>query len=128
MRYTKKIFNLFLVIVFSISSIACVTTHVVANDHSSNISNEACQEVSQWKYWWGLGGPDEIRVGEVNSDTKCPCRDYKLGAKDVKSAMASVEVKNSFGDALLSLITLGIVNHRTVKFKCAEIDEGEQNN
>ena len=96
---------------------SCITTHVISNQHSDNIDNEECQSVSHWKYWWGLGGPDEILVGPNSEDTVCPC---------TNKAMASVKVKSSFGDYLLTAITLGIVNHRTVSFECAEVDNGEQ--
>ncbi len=96
---------------------SCMTTHVISNQHSNNIDNEECQSVSHWKYWWGIGGSDEILVGPGSGDTVCPC---------ANESMASVKVKSSFGDFLLTAITLGIVNHRTVSYECAEVDEGEQ--
>ncbi|MEL6811363.1 MAG: hypothetical protein AAFP76_08525 [Bacteroidota bacterium] len=97
---------------------SCMSTKVIGSQHSENLDNEECQTVSQWKYWWGIGGSDEILVEPDSPDTVCPCIDGKL---------ASVEVNSSFGDFLLTLVTVGIVNHRTVHFECAEIDEGEQN-
>ncbi|MDC7994045.1 Bor/Iss family lipoprotein [Altibacter sp. HG106] len=96
---------------------ACMSTQVIANYHSDTLDNEACHELSHWKYWWGIGGSDEVLVGPNSPDTDCPC---------ANNAMASVEVKSSFGDFLLNFVTLGIVNHRTVSYKCAEVDEGEQ--
>ncbi len=111
----RKHYLLVLFVFMSFSS--CMSTKVVGNYHSDNIDNEECQTVSQWKYWWGLGGSDEILVQADSDDTKCPCPN---------NALASVEVNSSFGDFLLTLVTLGVVNHRTVSYECAEIDEGEQ--
>ena len=105
-----------LVLVLACAS-SCMTTHVISNQHSDNIDGEECQTVSHWKYWWGIGGSDEILTGPDSTDTQCGC--------DGK-AMASVKVKSSFGDFLLTAVTLGIVNHRTVSFECAEVDNGEQ--
>ena len=42
--------------------------------------------------------------------TVCPCHE---------KAMTWVETKTSLGDYVLSLVTLGIVNHRTVSYGCA---------
>ena len=94
-----------------------MSTKVIASQHSDNLDNEECQTISHWKYWWGIGGSDEILVEPGSDDTQCNCEN---------SALASVEVKSSFGDFLLTLLTAGSVNHRKITFECTEIDEGEQ--
>lgn len=94
-----------------------MTTKVIGSNHSDNLDNEECLSLSHWKYWWGIGGSDELVVQEGSQDTTCPC---------VTNGMASVEVKRSFGDFMLTLVTLGIVSHRTVNYECAETDDGEQ--
>jgi hypothetical protein len=109
-RYLLGIF-----VLVSISS--CMSTKVIGSHHSDDLDNEECQKISHWKYWWGIGGSDEILVQADSEDTECPC---------VSNAIASIEVKSSLGDFLLNLITIGIVNHRTVSYECAETDEGEQ--
>lgn len=96
---------------------SCMSTKVIASQHSDDLDHEECQTISHWKYWWGIGGSDEILVEPGSDDTKCNCEN---------SALASVEVKSSFGDFLLTLLTAGIVNHRKITFECAETDEGEQ--
>ena len=107
----------FLIVIFvAINFSSCMSTQVVANHHSDGLDNEECQTVAHWKYWWGIGGSDEILLQPGSPDTVCPCE---------SEAMASVVVKSSFGDFLLSFITLGIVNHRTISYQCAEVDEGE---
>ena len=116
---TKTIAQLFLVAVFAMASYSCMTTNVIANQQTSSLDHESCQELSHYKYWWGLGKSDEIIVGTVASETKCPC---------INNSLASVAVESNFGDFLLNFITLGIVNHRTVSYKCSEVDEGEQEN
>lgn len=94
-----------------------VSTKVVVSYHSNNLDNEQCLQVSHWKYWWGIGRPDEILVGPGSNDTACPC---------LNGSLASVEVSRSLGDFLLSLITLGIVIHRRIKYECTESSDGEQ--
>lgn len=113
LRPLLRISFILIVMVFASS---CITTEVIGSYHSDNLDGEECQQVSHWKYWWGIGGSDEIFVGPDSTDTVCPCEDGKL---------ASTEVKSSFGDFLLTFVTVGIVNHRTVSFECAESDDGE---
>ena len=116
---TKTIANLCIVAVFVMASNSCMTTNVIANQQTGSLDHENCQELSHWKYWWGLGKSDELIVGTVASETNCPC---------TTNSLASVAVESNFGDFLLNFITLGIVNHRTVTYKCTEVDEGEQEN
>ena len=95
---------------------SCVSTRVEASPHDANVSGLECHKKSSWSYWWGI---NEKRV-DVNPDTEgveCPCRG---------EAMAWVEVKTSTSDFLLSLITIGIVNHRTVVYGCAKPCDGVQ--
>lgn len=108
----------FVLLIFLMSvATSCMSTKVIANFHSADADNEQCQTIQHWKYWWGIGGSDEIVVEPGSDDTQCPCPN---------KAIASVEVHRSFGDFALTLLTLGIVNHVTVTYECAEVDNGEQ--
>ncbi|MDH7444692.1 Bor/Iss family lipoprotein [Aquimarina sp. 2201CG14-23] len=113
----RKLKQYMLVLFVLIGMSSCMSTKVIGSYHSNTLDNEECQTVSHWKYWWGIGGTDEILVQTESKDTECYCEN---------NALASVEVRSSFGDFLLTLVTLGMVNHRTIKYECAETDEGEQ--
>jgi len=113
----QRLLPIMLVFLVLHSTTSCMSTKVIASQHSDDLDSEECQTISHWKYWWGIGGSDEIIVQPGSEDTKCPCEN---------NALASVEVKSSLGDFLLNLLTLGIVNHREIKYECAETDEGEQ--
>ena len=113
----KKLKRFALIFLLSIGMTSCMSTKVIGDYHGDDLDNEECQTLSHWKYWWGIGGSDEILVGSDSKDTVCPCEDDSISA---------VEVKSSFWDFLLTVVTVGIVNHRTVSYKCTEVDEGEQ--
>lgn len=100
----------FLLIAFGASS--CVSTRIEALPYEDSAVNMECQKKSSWSYWWGTA-PGSTKVVSANPDiegTKCPCHE---------KAMHWTEVKTSFTDFLLSLVTLGIVNHRTAIYGCA---------
>lgn len=90
---------------------SCVTTRVEASPHDTNVANMTCHVQSQWSYLWGLGGKERVDVNPETEDKaiECPCRE---------KALAWAEVKTSFTDVLLSIVTIGIVNHRTVEYGC----------
>lgn len=113
----RRLLILIAVLFSVLTNSSCMSTEIIANNHSENLDNEPCQTLSHWKYLWGFVGSDELFVGPNSTDTECACPN---------EAMASVEVKQSFGDFVLSLITIGIVNHRKVIYKCTESDDGEQ--
>ena len=94
---------------------SCVTTRVEASPYQDSIENLECQTKSSWSYWWGL---QQKRV-DANPETEgviCPCRE---------GAFSWVVVKTSLGDALLSLVSIGIANHRTVSYGCSRPEQGE---
>jgi len=114
MKYLKPIFlTLFFAIMVSTSS--CVSTRIEASPYQDSVENLECRTKSSWSYLWGL---IQKRV-EANPETKgtvCPCGE---------GAMSWVVVKTSFGDFLLSLVTLGTVNHRTATYGCSRPQNGE---
>lgn len=97
----------FLSLIFVTTS--CVSTRIEANPYQDSAVNLECQRKSSWSYLWGLNQKMVSANPEIEN-TKCPCR---------AKAMSWVEVKTSFTDSLLSLVTLGIVNHRTAIYGCA---------
>lgn len=94
---------------------SCVSTRVEASPYQDTAVNIACQKESNWSYFWGL----KQKMVSANPDipeTECPC---------AEKAMSWVETKSSFGDFMLSLVTLGTVNHRTVTYGCARPQDGD---
>lgn len=110
-RYAHILVIIFL---FSITT-SCVSTRVEANPYQDSAVNIECQKKSSWSYFWGLK-QKRVNANPEVEDAVCPCRE---------KAMAWVETKSSFGDFLLSLVTLGTVNHRTVTYGCARPQGGE---
>ncbi|RMB57591.1 hypothetical protein EAX61_10760 [Dokdonia sinensis] len=94
---------------------SCVSTRVEANPYQDSAENIACQKESSWSYFWGLKQKMVSANPEI-PDTTCPC---------AEKAMSWVVTKSSFGDFMLSLVTLGTVNHRTVTYGCARPRDGD---
>ena len=90
-------------------STSCVSTRVEATPYPDSVVNLECQKHSSWSYYWGLK-QKRIDANPETAGVKCPCRE---------GALSSVVVKSSFTDFLLSAVTLGIVNHRTVTYECS---------
>lgn len=97
---------------------SCVSTRIEASPYQDTFENLECQRKSSWSYWWGIA-PGSIKVVSANPEiegTVCPCEE---------KAMSWTVVKTSFTDFALSLVTLGIVNHRTAIYGCARSQGGE---
>ncbi len=94
---------------------SCVTTRVEANPYQDSAVNIECQRQSSWSYFWGLK-QQRVNANPEVEGAVCPCRG---------KAMSWVVTKSSFGDFLLSLVTLGTVNHRTVSYGCAREQDGD---
>lgn len=98
-----------------LTSSSCVSTRVEASPYQDSVENLECHTESSWSYFWGL---KQKRI-DANPETEgavCPCRE---------GAMTWVVVKSSITDYLLSLVTLGIVNHRTASYGCARPKDGD---
>lgn len=102
-----------LMLSYMISS--CVSTRVEASPYQDTAENIECQTKSSWSYFWGLK-QKRIDANPEVAGTICPCADQ---------AMSWVETKTSLGDFLLSLVTIGTVNHRTVSYGCARPQNGD---
>ncbi|MBZ9728678.1 hypothetical protein LB467_03180 [Salegentibacter sp. JZCK2] len=112
---TVKIFLVAIALSFTTLSTSCVSTRVEASPYQDTFENLECQSQSSWSYWWGL---KQKRI-DVNPGTEgviCPC---------AESSLSWVGVKSSLTDLLLSLATVGIVNHRTVTYGCSRPSNGE---
>lgn len=96
-------------------SASCVTTRVESSPYQDSVENLECQIKSDWSYFWGLK-QKRVDANPETAGTVCPCRE---------GAMSWVVVKTSITDYLLSLVTLGIVNHRTASYGCARPHNGE---
>ncbi len=107
----RKKQTILLLVILMILVQSCVVTRVEASPHDANVVNLECHEKSDWSYWWGVGKAKRVDLHPDTEGVECPCR---------SEAIAWVEVKTSVGDFLLSLVTLGIVNHRKVKYGCAK--------
>ncbi|WP_299213950.1 hypothetical protein [uncultured Dokdonia sp.] len=94
---------------------SCVSTRVEANPYQDSAVNIECQKQNSWSYFWGLK-QKRVNANPEVEGAVCPCRE---------KAMSWVETKSSLGDFLLSLVTVGIVNHRTVTYGCARAQDGE---
>lgn len=95
---------------------ACVSTQVIANNHCDTFANNQHYQTPSWSYFWGLKKKD-VYVGPDCDNCKYGlCREGSLNG---------VEVKTTFGGALLSMVTLGIVNYREVKWCCARPADGD---
>ena len=115
----KSLFILFLYLLpLAFAASSCVSTRVEANPYQDSVENLECQKKSSWSYWWGVA-PGSTKMVSANPEiagTECPC---------TEKSMSWVVVKTSFTDVLLSMVTLGIVNHRTVSYGCARPQGGE---
>lgn len=89
---------------------SCTTVRVVANDHGGAPENSEPNQTDSWSYLWGLVQKQVDVKPDANNEDHDVCREGQL---------SWVETETTFGGALLSLITLGIVNHRKVKWSCA---------
>ena len=102
-------------ILFAIAAIfcygtSCTTVRVVANDHGSTPENSQPNQTANWSYLWGLVQKPVDLKPDASTEDHDICREGQL---------SWVETETTFGGALLSLVTLGIVNHRKVKWSCA---------
>ena len=112
MKPYKMVFRaLFLVMILAQN--ACVSTRVEASPYQDSVENLECRKESSWSYYWGLKQKRIDANPEVASN-ECPCRE---------GALSWVLVKTSFTDILLSYVTLGIANHRTVTYGCARAQQ-----
>ncbi|MGB7393094.1 MAG: hypothetical protein WA913_01745 [Pricia sp.] len=103
------------IFVILISTSSCVSTRVEASPYQDSVENLECRKESSWSYYWGLKQKRVDANPEV-AGNECPCRE---------GALSWVVVKTSFTDFLLSSVTLGIANHRTVTYGCARPQNGE---
>ncbi|MCM4151501.1 hypothetical protein DHD05_07865 [Arenibacter sp. N53] len=104
-----------LVLFLSITQSSCVSTRIEASPYQDSVENLECRKESSWSYYWGLK-QKRIDANPEVAGNACPCRE---------GALSWVVVNTSFTDFLLSLVTLGIVNHRTATYGCARPQNGE---
>lgn len=97
-------------------STSCVSTRVEASPYQDSVENLECRKSSSWSYYWGLKQKRVDANPEVEGNI-CPCRE---------GALSWVVVKSNFSDFLLSTVTLGIVNHRTVTYGCARPQQTDE--
>ena len=82
----------------------CAVNRVVSTPDCDTFSGNPTQDTIIYNYWWGFKQPKPI-------NPECET-----------GAMSQVEVKTTFGQAILSFITLGTVVPRKVKWCCMPID------
>ncbi|TMU57461.1 hypothetical protein [Flagellimonas algicola] len=118
MKLKKHITSCLVLVLANLLATSCVSTRIEASPYQDTVENLECQRKSSWSYWWGVA-PGSIKVVSANPEiegTVCPCEE---------NAMSWAVVKTSFTDFALSLVTLGIVNHRTAIYGCARPQGGE---
>ena len=108
MKFHKVTFGI-LFILLIIAQSGCVSTRVEASPYQDSPENLECHKKSSWSYFWGLM-QKRIDTNPEVAGNECPCRE---------GAMSWVVVKTAFTDILLTSVTLGIANHRTVTYGCA---------
>lgn len=106
----KRIFYLIALISLLSFSQACHTTRVVASPHGDAPDFSECHETTNWSYLWGLQFKEVDVQPDVLDPDYCVCTEGRL---------SWAESRTTFGGALLSLVTLGIVNYRKVRWACA---------
>lgn len=97
-------------------STSCTSTKVIASNYDDTFSGNEYYETDDWSYLWGMVRKD-VYVGKDGDDSK-------YGLCD-EGSLANVEVKTTFGGALLTIVTVGIVNHRKVKYGCSRPSNGD---
>ncbi|WGK64336.1 hypothetical protein [Croceiramulus getboli] len=110
-----RIVKLLALLLLYLSVTGCVSTRVEASPYQDTIENLECREVSSWSYFWGLN-QKRVDTSPDCPNCECPCRE---------GSMNWVVVKTSLTDHLLSVVTLGTVNHRTVLFGCTRPRDGD---
>lgn len=75
----------------------CMNMRVVAQYDSDN---PLPQEVTRWAWFWGLKQPNDVKT-----DASC-------------SSICIITVKNNFGYALISTLSLGIAVPMRVTYEC----------
>ncbi len=106
-------FSLFL-LTFLISS-SCTSTKVIASNYGDSHANNTYYQTSDWSYLWGMYRKDVYVAKDGDDSNYAIC---------TEGSLANVEVKTTFGGFLLSAITIGIVNHRKVKYECSRPANG----
>jgi hypothetical protein len=114
MKSVKTIL-LALALSISLTTVSCVSTRVEASPYQDSVENLECRTESSWSYFWGLK-QKRVDANPETEGTICPCRE---------GALSWVVVKSSLTDYLLSLVTVGIVNHRTASYGCARPKDGD---
>lgn len=88
--------NLYIIVLLLVCY-GCMTTRVVANyDRDNPVPNE----VTRWSWFWGLKQSNDIKTEEG-------C-----------NSICIVTVKNNFGYALITTLSLGIAAPVTVAYDC----------
>lgn len=82
---------------------SCTTTRIVTKYDSDTFANNPLNQKTTWSFAWGLVQPKDI-------NPKCDSRFNHLD---------QVTVKNNWGFALISVLSLGIVMPQRVEWSCA---------
>lgn len=103
---------LFVICVFSLLAHmgSCSTVRVVASPHGDAPDLSECHQTTSWSYFWGLKFKEVDVQPDVLDPEYCICDEGRL---------SWVQTKTTLGGAMLSLITIGIVNSRQVRWACA---------
>ncbi|MEO1029948.1 MAG: hypothetical protein AAFX55_01005 [Bacteroidota bacterium] len=99
-----------------ISVTNCTSTRVVASNYGDTFAGNESYETDSWSYLWGMVKKDVSVEPDADDSDHAICDEGSL---------ANVEVKTTFGGALLTIVTLGIVNHRKVSFACSRPSNGD---
>ena len=97
----NSIIIFFLIMGTSLNS--CTTTRIVTKYDSDTFANNPLNQKTTWSFAWGLVQPKDI-------NPKCDSRFNHLD---------QVTVKNNWGFALISVLSLGIVMPQRVEWSCA---------
>jgi len=84
-----------------------ISTNYVAVNNAFAVSSPGTtvQQTNVWVYWWSFN--------QVNIDPQnCIC-----------NSLAEVRVKTNIGWDLLSVLTLGTVQHYTLEWRCAKVPQ-----
>ncbi len=99
-----------------LASTSCTSTKVIASNYDDTFAGNEYYETDDWSYLWGMVRKD-VYVAKDGDDSKYALCD--------EGSLANVEVKTTFGGALLTIVTVGIVNHRKVKYGCSRPANGD---
>ena len=101
--HLRKYIILSVVLVATVAIQSCSTTRIVSKYDCDTFENNPLNKKTSWSFLWGLVQPKDF-------NPKCDSR---------FSHMNKVTIKNNYGFAFITVVTLGIVMPQRFEWCCA---------